>query len=158
MIEGILFFIGFGLFVCTLLRFMKVREPLQKRKYVTDRFDLLDEPQAKKSRFQNLNVMRVLPLNHNELLANEQNNGGEFFLSDDDSILDYMSDSTIDEIEYFNRDLHRYLNDCDHISISSSGSSSDVILVEENIDTVSVSSESIISVSSSSSVEFMDGK
>lgn len=148
--------------LCKLFNLVQVRDqPVVKRKYAVDKIDLTDEPQAKKPRFEEIKVMRVLLMIHDEILTSENSDGldDELFYSDDDEIWSYLSDSTIEDIEYFNEDLHRYLNETENLSDSCSESnSSDVILVERSFDTISVSSESsssIVLVSSSSSVAFV---
>lgn len=164
MFDFILFCICFGVFAYKLLRLLsKIRKHQSiKREYEIDVIDLTDEPPAKKSRLSNLTVNRVLIEENYDLTIDEQNNepidvdDGSDFDDFEDWIVEHMSDSALDEIEHFSQDLLRYLNECENLSDSSRDS--DVILVEQEIDVISVSSASsasIISVSSSSSVEYM---
>lgn len=91
--------------LCKLFNLVQVRDqPVVKRKYAVDKIDLTDEPQAKKPRFEEIKVMRVLLMIHDEILTSENSDGldDELFYSDDDEIWSYLSDSTIEDIEYFN--------------------------------------------------------
>lgn len=167
MLEYILFSVYFDLLMLKWYHILSVCKVFGKRKYLADRFDLLDEPQAKKLRPQVLVVNRVLFPGNDDVFSSERDDeqdGAFFFDEDDDSIFDYMSDSTMDEVEYFSRDPRIYLNqrsssDSDYSDILNGVNFASPAMFDHHSDAISISSESslsIISVSSSSTVEFIN--
>lgn len=102
MIEFVLLVIYFAFFVYSMCQVkVKVEKKSLKRERVDDEIDVLDEPMAKKTCLQ---VMRVAPFITSESIQpNIGQNPNTIFESDDDDS-DDMSDTTVDAVEYFNRD------------------------------------------------------
>lgn len=159
MIENVLFYVCFVWFLYKFFYCVKVQKQATKRKHALDVFDLMDEPQAKKPRFQELQVMRVLPYIHqNESIdQNDIQDDIAVFDSDEDSDFDGMSDTTVDAVEYFNRDPRlrpRIVNDIINERSSESSDEGDY----DVSDIISISSQlsqsSVSSVSSVSTLEF----
>lgn len=157
MIENVLFYVCFVILVYKLFRCVNFRKQATKRKHTVDAFDLIDEPQAKKPRFQELQVMRVLPYTHRSesIDQNDIQDDIAVFDSDEDSDFDGMSVTTIDAVEYFNRDPRlrpRSVNDSDNEQSNNSSDAGDY----DVSDNISVSSElsqsSAMSISSVSSL------
>lgn len=161
MIGSVLFclYLGFFLYyygvICfrSLFRSQKVRESCEKRKYI-DCFDIIDEPVSKKLRFDEFITMRVNLNNADNLYEDREE---ELYFSDDDSLSDYLSDSTVDEAEYFGRysPINRYQDD---VLMSDANWYIGCPTVDRPSDVISISSESslsIVSISSSSTVEFV---
>lgn len=106
MFGNVLFCVFFAILVYKWCYCVKVIKETLKRKYAVDVFDLAGEPQAKKPRVQELQVMRVMPYVNQEQSIEQEIEQDEniIFDSDDDSIFDYLSETTMDAVEYFNRD------------------------------------------------------